>query len=162
MSRATVRAALYAFLAPPNVSGINTLSTSTPKRIPGSDFRKGQIAGTKSGAVGVLHLDGENEMRIALGGATSGRKEITYSVTLEVYQHSIQTHAETAMDDFDAVIETVKARIRLDRQVGTAGVIFRAGETQLDGVYGRPKTLSDGATEIWGAVAFEAVEIITS
>ena len=162
MSRATIRAAVQTFFAPPAVSGLNNVYTSFPKRIPGTDFRLGQPAGTKSGAVGVVQIVGEREERIAIGGATSGKKWVHYTVELDVFCHSIETHAETAMNFFDSVIDGVKAHLRSDRWLNDYPVIFEAGERALIGLYGEPKVLADGSSEIWGAVQFEVSEVLTT
>jgi hypothetical protein len=162
MSRATVRAAVQAFFAAPAVAGLNNVYTSFPKRIPGGDFRLNQPSGTKSGAVGVVHLIDEREERIAIGGATSGKKWVHYTVELQVYCHSIEMHAETAMAFFDTVIDGVKAHLRSDRWLDDYPIIFEAGERELMGIYGEPKVLADGASEIWGAVRFEVSEVLTT
>jgi hypothetical protein len=133
-----------------------------PKRIPGTDFRYGQAAGTKSGAVGLVQIVAENEERIAIGGATSGKKWVHYTVELQVYCHSIEMHAEDAMAFFDSVIDDVKATLRSDRWLNDYPVIFEAGERSLVGIYGEPKVLADGASEIWGAVQFEVSEVLTT
>lgn len=162
MSRATVRAAVSDFFQPPAVSGLNTVYSSMPKRVPGNDFRAGQAAGTKSGAVGLVMLAGEREERIGIGGATSGKKWVHYVVEFQVFCHSIETHAETAMAFFDSVMDGVKDHLRSDRWLNNYGVIFESGERMLDGVYGEPKVLNDGSSEIWGAVRFEVSEVLTT
>ena len=162
MSRATVRNAVAQFFQPPAVTGLNSVYTSFPKRIPGQDFRKGQPAGTMSGAVGVVHIISEREERIAIGGAQSGKKWVHYTVELQIYCHSIETHAETAMTFFDSVIDGVKAHLRSDRWLNDYPIIFEAGERELSGYYGDPKVLNDGASEIWGAVRFEVSEVLTT
>lgn len=162
MSRASVRSDVAAFFAPPAVPGLNTIYTSFPKRIPGQDFRAGQPSGTKSGAVGVVHITGEVEERIAIGGATSGKKWVHYTVELQVFCHSIETHAETAMAFFDTVIDGVKAHLRSDRWLNDYPTVFEAGERELAGYYGEPQVLADGASEIWGGVRFEVSEVLTT
>lgn len=162
MSRATVRSAVATFFAPTAVAGLNSIYTSFPKRVPGNAFREGQPAGTKSGAVGVVHILSEREDRIAIGGAHSGKKWVHYTVELQVYCHSIETHAEAAMDFFDSVIDGVKAHLRSDRWLNDYPIIFEAGEKELAGYYGEPRVLNDGASEIWGAVRFEVSEILTT
>ena len=162
MSRASVRAAVTTFFQPTAVTGLNRVYSSMPKRIPGTDFRYGQAAGTKSGAVGLVQIVAENEERIAIGGATSGKKWVHYTVELQVYCHSIEMHAEDAMAFFDSVIDDVKATLRSDRWLNDYPVIFEAGERSLVGIYGEPKVLADGASEIWGAVQFEVSEVLTT
>jgi len=162
VSRATIRAAVAGFFAPTAVVGLNAVYTSFPKRIPGGQFRLGQPAGTKSGSVAVVNIVSEREERIAIGGATSGKKWVHYTIELQVYCHSIETHSEAAMDFFDTVIDGVKTRLRSDRWLNNYPVIFEAGERELNGYYGEPKTLADGATEIWGGISFEVSEVLTS
>ena len=162
MSRATVRSAVANYFAPPAVAGLNKVFTSTPKRIEGTWFRYGQPAGTKSGAVGVVFIRSEAEDRIAIGGEHSGKKMVRYVVELQVYMHSLQPHSEDAMADFDTVIDNVKAYLRADRRLNDYPIIFEAGEAYLDGEYGEPRVVLDGATEIWGAVRFEVSEVLTT
>lgn len=162
MSRATVRAAVQAYFEPPAVTGLNKLFSALPKRIEGTWFRYGKPAGTLSGCVGVVHIVGESEERIAIGGEHSGKKWVHYEVQLQVFQHSLQRHAEDAMNDFDTVMDNIKALLRADRRLDDYPVIFEAGEKYLEGEYGEPKVLADGSTEIWGAVRFEVSEILTT
>lgn len=162
MSRATIRAAVQTFFQAPAVSGLNYVYTSFPKRIPGEKFRAGQAAGTKSGAVGVVHIVSEREERIAIGGATSGKKWVHYTVELQVFCHSVELLAEDAMAFFDTVIDGVKAHLRSDRWLNDYPVIFEAGERELAGYYGDPKVVADGTSEIWGAVRFEVSEVLTT
>lgn len=162
MSRATVRSAVMNYFEPPAVAGLNKLFSALPKRIEGTWFRYGQPAGTLSGCVGVVHIVTESEERIAIGGEHSGKKWVHYTVELQVYQHSLERHAEDAMANFDTVIDNIKAHLRADRRLDDYPVIFEAGEKYLDGEYGEPKVLADGSTEIWGAVRFEVSEILTT
>lgn len=161
MSRATVRQSVSDFFQPSAVAGLNKVYTSTPKRVSGVDYRYGQAAGTKSGAVGVVFIMGETEERIAIGGEHSGKKWVHYEVELQVFAHSIEQHSEAAMDFFDTVIDGIKDHLRSDRRLNNYPVIFEAGEESLMGIYGEPRVLSDGATEIWGSVSFTVSEILT-
>lgn len=162
MSRATVRSAVATYFAPPTVPGLNKVFTAMPKRIEGTWFRYGQPAGTWSGAVAVVHIESEDEERIAIGGEHSGKKWVHYSVALDIYSHSVQRHSEDAMADFDTVIDGVKAALRADRRLNDYPVIFEAGERLLAGEYGEPVVNADGSTEIWGRVRFEVSEVLTT
>jgi hypothetical protein len=133
-----------------------------PKRIEGTWFRYGQPPGTKSGCVAYVHILSESEERIAIGGEHSGVKWVHYEVELNVFQHSLEPHAEDAMANFDLVIDNIKALLRADRRLNDYPVIFEAGEKSLQGEYGDPKVLADGSTEIWGAVRFEVSEMLTT
>jgi hypothetical protein len=162
MSRATVRQAIVAFFAPPAIPGLNRIYSAAPKRISGPDFRTGQPAGTFSGAVGVVNIMSENEESIGIGGEHSGKKWVHYQVEVQIFQHSVHQLSEDAMDDFDTVMDGVKARLRSDRRLDDWPVIFEAGERSLQGEYGEPRVLQDGSTEIWGAVRFEVSEVLTT
>jgi hypothetical protein len=162
MSRASIREAVTVFLEPPKVPGLNRVFTSFPKRVEGGWFRYGQPAGTQSGAIGIVHIVGEREERIAFGGEHSGKKWVHYTVELQIFSHSIHQLSERAMDDFDAVVDAAKDRLRSDRRLGQFPIIFESGERQLDGVYGEPRVLQDGSTEIWGCVRFEVSEVLTT
>ena len=162
MSRATIRSAVAAFFQPTAVTGLNYVYSSFPKRIPGEYFRWGQAAGTKSGAVGVVHIISEREERIGTGGAHSGKKWVHYTVDFQVFCHSVELLAEDAMGFFDSVIDGVKAHLRSDRWLNDYPVIFEAGERELAGYYGDPKVFADGTSEIWGAVRFEVSEVLTT
>jgi hypothetical protein len=160
MSRATVRAAIAAYFAPPAVVGLNRVYTSMPKRVEGPNFRDMQPAGTYSGAVAIINIESESETRRSIGGEHSGWKRVSYTVALDIYSHSIHRRSEDAMADFDTVIDGVKAHLRSNRRLEDYPQIFEAGEIFLDGDYGEPKVLQDGSTEIWGTVRFEVSEFI--
>lgn len=162
MGRATIRAAVVDYFDPPACGFLNKLFTAHPKRIEGTWFRYGQPAGTNSGAVGVVHIVAETEERIAIGGEHYGQKWVHYDVELQLFMHSIHRHSEDAMADFDTLIDNVKAHLRADRRLDDYPVVFEAGERSLTGEYGEPRVLSDGSTEIWGAVRFEVSEVVTT
>jgi hypothetical protein len=157
-----VRSAVVEFFAPPSVPGLNKIYSSHPKRITGSDFHAGRPSGELTGSVAVVGILSETEERIATGGEHSGKKWVHYAVELQVLLNSREQHSETAMADFDQVVDAVKERLRSDRRLNDFPVIFEAGEKQLDGEYGEPRLLEDGSTEIWGAVRFEVSEILTT
>jgi hypothetical protein len=163
MSRQTVRNAVATYFQPPAAGGLNKVFNAHPKRIEATWYGYGQPAGTQSGAVGVVAIMGETEDRIAIGGATSGKKWVHYEVQLEVFFHSVHRHSEDAMLAFDTVIDNIKAKLRADRYLNQSPtIVFEAGEKYLDGVYGEPRVLSDGSTEIWGAIRFEVSEVLTT
>lgn len=162
MSRATVRQAVMDYFEPPAVAGLNKLFPSAPKRIEGTWFRYGQPAGTLSGCVAYINIVSETEERIAIGGEHSGKKWVHYTVELNVFQHSLERHAEDAMANFDTVIDNIKSHLRANRRLADYPVIFEAGEKELVGEYGEPKVSMDGSTEIWGAVRFEVSEVLTT
>lgn len=162
MSRTTVRKAVTEFFSPPAVPMLSAVYSSIPKRVPGPEFRKTLSAGTKSGAIAIVAIAGENERRIAIGGEHNGRKRVFYDVILEVKMHSVHTHSEDAMADFDILIDNIKEKLRSDRRLANDGVIFEAGEGYLTGEYADPEVMNDGSTIIWGVVRFEVSEVLNT
>lgn len=117
----------------------------------------------------VLFFEEEGELRIALGGATSGKKRIDYLVNLELYHRSNDPDPITAQDDFDRIVDAIKTRLRADRRLGDvtteSTVIWQAGE----GGYGiqcefqRTNVMVGGEpVETMGVIRFEITQWITS
>lgn len=162
MSRAQVRKAVAEFFAPPAIPMLGSIYRSVPKRVPGPEFRKTLPQGTHSGAIAIINLVNEREERIAIGGEHSGRKWVHYEVALEVKMHSIHKHSEDAMDDFDALIDAIKSKLRSDRRLANDGIIFESGERLLVAEYAEPEVMTDGSTIIWGVVRFEVSEVLAT
>jgi hypothetical protein len=162
MSRSNVRAQLASFLSTAtSIPDLNQVFTSFPKQI---NFQVGAQAGQRSRAAAVVFIERESESRIALGGATSGKKRIDYDVVVEVYHHSLQSNAEDAMDDFDLTIDGIKDRLRSDHRFGdTSGdIIWQGAEPQLSVEYSEPSTSDRGATETWAVIRFQVTQIYTA
>jgi len=147
MSRNQVRTKVATWIADAAITNLNQVFTSHPKRI---NFEQNATAGQATRAAGLVFIAGETEERIAVGG---------------VYTHSMQNYAQDAMDDFDAIIDAIKDRVRsgghrLGESDGT--IIWQVGEgtRQISVIYGEPKTNDGGATEIWAAVEFEVTQMI--
>lgn len=160
MSRAVIRAALAAYIAPPNIAGLNKVYTSQPKIIQGPEFFQPGLTGFASGAVASVFIEREVELRKALGGATSGKKRINYDIAILIQFRSTKPRSEDAMDDYDALIERLKVRIRTDRTLGSPS-IFQAGEAELEVISDLPK-LSNDETMIFSALRMDIAEFITS
>jgi len=161
MSRAQVRSQLASFLSGGNVQDLNQVFTSFPKQF---NYQTNSTAGQASRAVAVVFIDRETESRIALGGATSGKKRVDYDVVIQVFHHSMQRNAEAAMDDFDATIEQLKTLLRSDHRFGdaTGNLIWQGAEPMIDVDYGEPATNARGATECWASVKFQVTQIYTA
>ena len=126
MSRATVRAAIQAFLS--GTGGITTLYKDAPWGMTGDNWQTANIPGTP----GFIHLDHSGESRTALGGEHGGFKQVDYTVSLVLlYQYIIPPDAASKdawVDNLDSLLDNVVARIRSDRAFGTNGTpIFEAG-----------------------------------
>lgn len=162
MSRQTVRTAVGNWVASANIPNLNQIFTSFPKRI---NFQQNSTAGQATRAAGVVFIAAETEERIAIGGANDGWKRVDYTVQFQIYTHSMQNYAQDAMDDFDAIVNAVKAKLRAGghRLGQTDGdVIWQAAEPGISVDYGEPMTNDGGATEIWAALTFTVTEMIRS
>jgi hypothetical protein len=159
MSRAAIRAQLATFLTTPPIADLNQVFTSFPKQI---NFQTGSTAGQKSRAAAVIFISSELENRIALGGATSGKKRIDYEVVVQVFHHSMQRDSQDAMDDFDSTVDNIKNRLRSDHRFGNpnGNIIWQGAEPIISADYGEPSSSDRGVTETWASIRFVVTEII--
>jgi len=160
MSRQQVRDAVATWVEGASIPHLNQIFTSHPKRI---NFQANSTAGEYSRAAGVVFIRDESEIRIAVGGAYSGWKRVDYTVDFQVFFHSMQNYAQDAMNEFDAIVDAVKDRLRagghrLGQEDGN--VIWQAAEPQISVTYGEPATNDGGATEIWAAIEFTVTQMI--
>ena len=157
--RTGVRSTLYTFLTSPQISTLNQVFTSFPKRI---NYQVNSQAGQLSRAAAVIFIQGESETRLAIGGATNGWKRVDYSVILQVFQHSLERNAEAAMTAFDTLIDDIKTRLRSDHNFGdTTGVlVWQGAEPAINTTYGEPNTTNEGATETFAEIQFDVTEMI--
>jgi hypothetical protein len=167
MSRKSVRLAVAAWFAPPNIAGLNTVFTAEPRKITDADYMAGTAAGTASGAVAYPFIEQEHETQNAFTGDSPTGKFLYYRVALVLRFCSNRKQMESAQDDFDDIVERVKARIRSDKGMG--GAVWQIGQGDTHGapdievVADLPKTRlkgGTGAVEIWGLVRFLVVESI--
>lgn len=157
--RVGVRDTLYNFLRTPAITNLNVIHTSFPKRI---QFQENATAGQMTRSQAVIFIQSENETRLAIGGATNGWKRVDYSVIVQVYTHSLQPDARTAMADFDTLIDAIKTRLRSDHNFGdpTGTLVWQGAEPIINGNYGEPATTNEGATEIYAELQFDVTEMI--
>jgi hypothetical protein len=161
MSRATVRAGIAAYLAPPAVTGINTVYTSYPKIIPAAAFFASSAIGAGGGAALVVHIVASPEMRKTSPAVAGGWKRVDHEVELNLFHRWVapsQTVGGDAMIDamanFDAVIDALKVKIRADPTCG--GALWQWGQ-EIDGRFGDPDLTANGV-ETWGALTLTASE----
>lgn len=162
MSRATVRTAVAEWIAQANIPHLNNIQKSHPKRF---NFQDSSYAGELTRAAGVVFIRREEESRVAIGGANDGWKRVDYDVIFQIFCHSMQTYSQDAMDDFDQIVDAVKAQLRSGghRLGKTDGdVIWQAAEEAISVDYGEPMTNDGGATEIWAGINFTVTEMIRS
>lgn len=160
MSRQQVRQAIYDWVVAGNITNLNQVFIAFPKRI---NFEQNATAGQMSRGAGLIHITNESESRIAVGGASNGWKRIDYQISFQIFLHSMQAKAEDAMADYDAIVDSVKDRLRagshrLGQTDGT--IIWQAAEDSISVQYGEPKTNAGGATEIWASVDFIVTQMI--
>lgn len=157
--RAAVRQTLYNWLETGNIENLNQIFTSFPKRI---NYQVNSQAGQLSRSAVVIFIQNETESRIAIGGAHNGWKRVDYSVILQVYQHSLERNSEKAMDDFDTLIDAIKARLREDHNFGdeSGRYVWQGAEPQINTTYGEPATNEGGATETFAEIQFLVTEMI--
>jgi hypothetical protein len=157
--RTGVRATLASFLTTPQITTLNQVFTSFPKRI---NFQVNSVAGQLSRCAVVVFIQSENETRLAIGGATNGWKRVDYSIVLQVFHHSLQRNAEDAMTDFDTLVDNIKTRLRSDHRFGdsTGTLVWQGAEPIINATYGEPATVAEGATETYAELQFDVTEMI--
>ncbi|MHB8490612.1 MAG: hypothetical protein ACYDA6_00135 [Solirubrobacteraceae bacterium] len=168
MSRTSVRAAVAAYLAPPNVTGLNTMYASA-RRIPATAYGLASAGG--SGTAGFVHLEDEDDRVISINGA-GGKRIVHYRIGIVLRFKSVKVSPVTAMADYDAMIDALKTRLRADPTLGTTGganPILTAGMGFATGGGGQPdlRLASDlprqdkgGATYIWSVMRLSVSEAI--
>jgi hypothetical protein len=160
MSRQEVRQAVGTWVADAGITNLNQVFTSHPKRI---NFEQNAPVGSATRAAGLVFIQGETEERIAVGGPYNGWKRIDYDVMFQLFVHSMQAYSQDAMDDFDAIVDAVKDRLRSGGHrlgLSDGNVIWQAAEPAITVSYGEPKTNDGGATEIWAGVQFTVTQMI--
>lgn len=134
MSRTAVRAAIQQYLSNADITFLGTVFAHPPKWTNESDFTAGGYPGQGSGVVMYIHLRHQSEMRIALGGATSGTKMRPYKCYLICLLNSKKPHAEDCDADNDLFLDSLTATIEANRNAGSPAAIFQWGEG--DTLYG--------------------------
>jgi len=157
--RSGVRTTLYNYLKNANISTLNQIFTSFPKRI---NYQVNSTPGQLSRSAVVIFIQSEREKRIAIGGATNGWKQVDFTVVLQVFHHSVQRDAEDAMADFDTLIDNIKATLRAAHRFGdtTGNLVWQGAEPAIDCLYGEPVTSDNGATETFAELRFDVTEMI--
>lgn len=126
-------------------SGLGSVKIGFPKEMPDKDFTAGLPAGRNMGAIMIVTLPDDTEVRAGDSGppVTDGQGNIIaggtkfnrYRCTLEIYHMGETQHAEQSQADVDALIEAVKHHIRIDRTLGTSvpgpPLITQAGEERF-------------------------------
>lgn len=112
-------------LADVGLAGVRPYWTT---RFEDRDYTATLADGRNMGAVMCVHLAGDSERRIGLGGPTGGIKERPLAVELWVFHLARTAVIEDAQADLDDLLEAITARIHGDRTLG--GACIQAGESQ--------------------------------
>lgn len=110
------------------VPGLAKVHRAKPRNWVDTDFALDASTGIMSSSVAYPYFEGATESRIA-----TGEKRIDYVVALIFQFRSWHTDADDAIDDFDDLVDAIKARVRADKRFGTGGTpIWQAGEHTLE------------------------------
>jgi len=145
------------------VPGVGVVRRAWAKRDDHADYFHGMPAGARSGCQIVVYIPRSSETRFALGGPTSGQKNVLYEVQLACYVRSRTPDAEDAQDDVYALRDALVEHVRADRTLG--GAVFQAGEHvdggsgSIDFEYGQPETKAE-LTKSFLLMTFAALEIV--
>ncbi len=120
-------------LAVPGLDG-PIVRRGAPKRDDhATDYGTG-LAGTTADCLMLVLLERGDEQRVAVAGATSGLKKVSWTTRLHCFLRSGATYAEDLQDAVYALLDAIRAHIEADRTCGTGGyeagygVGFQVGE----------------------------------
>lgn len=156
--RTGVRSTLTNFLSSPSIDQVNQVFNTFPKRI---NFQDNALPGQMSRAALVVFISGETETRLSIGGANNGWKRVDYSIVVQIFHHSMHRASESAMEDFDTLVDAVKTRLRSDHNFGdsTSSLVWQGAEPVIGASYGEPSSTDGGATETFAELQFEITEM---
>ena len=151
----------------PQIPNLGTVRRAFPKRENEAEFILGQPPGVGFGSVLVVWLLDGQERRLAVAGATDGRKRVRHVVQFHLFIRSRQPYAEDAHDAALALLDGIRAHIHADRTCGSGG--FEAGGFQV-GEGQEPEfswhieqgNTSEDVTEIYLRITTDAVEIVAA
>lgn len=162
MGRAAIRASITSYLSGASVTGLTTVYAYPPKVTPEGDII---TANSDSGAVVYVHLAGQEERRIAVGGPHGGMKLRRYEVDLACAFRSIQPDEQTVGAANDAFLDSLCAAIEANR---TPPDVWQWGEGDTLGApdirveQNAPRAIRQQMTQIWTTVAVTAIELLNT
>lgn len=163
MSRKTIRAAVVDWFTAPPIPGLDAVYPTAMRDTALLPASGTTVTGSR--ASGFVWIVDDKERRVATP-AVAGVRLVDYTVHLQIVHLSWQVKEADAADDLDTLVEAVKARLRSDPRLGqTPDVIFEAAQgkdPQIEGFYGEPQALDNGAIETWFAIGFTVSEQITA
>ena len=154
-----VKQALINFINTPNVLGLNQTFRAFPKFI---DWQVNSLPGQQYLTAAVVHIESDDETRLAIGGATSGIKRVDYQLAIQIFFHALYGEAEDAQDAFEDLIENLKELLRSDHQFGdpSGTLVWQGAEPVIRSSYGVPELDNDGVIDIWAIVRFPVTQMI--
>lgn len=166
MGYATVRAASAAYMTGNVIPGLNVVHSAKPLAWPHDDWVWDPVAtGRDWIANGFVHVERDVELR-----AATGKRFVDYDVALVLRfqtRRTGPTAGEDAQDDYDALIDAVKARLRVKTAgMGPLGLadqstLWQAAERLLEAEHDLPRD-DPIDNETWGVVRFDVSEWITA
>ena len=155
---------------------LNTVFQYPPKLTNEGYFFKGSDPLHTAGAVVYVVVLDQNERRIALGGAHSGRKIRPYQVELLCFFRWSGRESQDAAANNNAFIDGMTGWIEADRTAGTSpqtssgisGVVFQWGEGDINGgtdVQVRrtmPRPIRSGVTQVFSVISVTALELLVT
>lgn len=168
MSMASVRAGVSSFLTLPPIDGLRAVKKSMPLIVPGQDYGTG--GGWTFGAVGIVHIAHSSDVVRAGGNGPHLERAVSYTLDFVLSGVDSGGNAEAATDNWDALVEAVKVRLRSDPALGTSGTpqpILFAGVGNGVPNTNSPDLIVDtdfprqnkGAVYFWAKVQFFASEV---
>jgi hypothetical protein len=165
VTQSAVRNQIAAFIAAAKIPAVGVVYRGGPYRVDGAAFQLGQNDG--HGAVLFVHIDSSNESRITfptlaptnVSGAV-GQKRVDYVVSIVIfYKFKVQSLGQGQVvdvwvDPLDAIIDSLKTRIRSDPNQGDATIIFEAGQDPND-----IRVVQDLPVEIPGGILFSLARL---
>ena len=121
MSRTTIRAAVQSYLQGLGQNGTGSISYLTnvysfpAKFTKDMEFYQGEDPGIGAGCLMFLYIERENRKRIALGGANSGKKFVTYNFVLDCFFRSTEQKTQDVGAMNDVFLDSLIAQIEADR-----------------------------------------------
>jgi hypothetical protein len=149
-----------------NIQWLTTLHDHPPKVTTEDQWFDEQNPGEGTGAVVYIYIANQREKRIATGGPTSGLKFRPYQVDLICFLRSMVSKSEVAEADNDEFLDGLVAYIEADRTFDSDGVIFQAGEGDMNGAWdigteaNFPKLVKMGMTQTFSVIHLTVCEII--
>jgi hypothetical protein len=170
MPSASVLTAVQTFIRANQTSipGLADVFTVLPQGMSEADIMSGELLAAPQGVGGVIYLfiETQEDRRIALGGATNGRKCVTYGVAMDCRLKSDLDTRAAAQSAFNKFRDGLSEVIRSNRNAGDPSVVFSWGEGSMLGgpdmhwSFAVPKTLSGASLVMHGICRVTVLEIL--